>query len=94
MGENNFIDKKRFTLDGPDDWRTYAKKNDNIVRNKRQWKAYRILIGTFNSDKYNQLLPQMIVPIIKLNYGNDYYYQEDNSRAHKSQKVQTFMKTL
>ena len=28
---------------------------------------------------------------MKLNYGNDYYYQEDNSRVHKSKKVQTFM---
>ena len=24
-----------FTLDGPDDLRTYAMKNDNIVRNKK-----------------------------------------------------------
>jgi len=74
-------------------------KNDNIVRNKRQCKSGGIMwwvmcipwpkityigigtfIGTFNSDKY-----------IQLNYGNDYYYQEDNSRFHKSRKVKIFM---
>ena len=82
-------------------------KSDNIVRNKRKCKGggimcllicmpngllvYRILIRTLNSDKYIQLPSQMIVPIIKLNYGNDNYYQEDNSRVHKSKKLQTFM---
>ena len=82
-------------------------KNDNIVQNKRQcngggiicWLicmlndllAYRILIRTFNSDKYIQLLSQMIVLIMKLNFGIDFYYQEDISRVHKIKKVQTFM---
>ena len=33
----------------------------------------------------------MIVPMIKLNYGIDFYYQEDNSRVHKSKKETTFM---
>jgi len=33
------------------------------------------------------------VPIIKLNNGDDYLFQEDNSPVHKAGKVQLFMKS-
>ena len=38
-----FTDEKRFTLDGPDDWRTYDLKNKTPIRNKRQCKGGGIL---------------------------------------------------
>ena len=28
---------------------------------------------------------------MKINYGNTFYYQEDNARVHKSKKVHKFM---
>ena len=102
-----FTDEKRFTLDGPDDWRTYCLKNKTPIRNKRQCKgggilcwlmcmpngllAFRIIHGIFKADNYIELLSEMIVPIMKLNYGNTFYYQEDNATVHKSKKVQKFM---
>ena len=33
----------------------------------------------------------MIVPIMKLNFGCNFYYQEDNSPVHKSRLVKEFM---
>ena len=35
---------------------------------------------------------ESIVPIIKLNYDSDIYFQEDNSPVHKARKVKLFMK--
>ena len=33
---------------------------------------------------------EIIVPIIKFNYGDDFYYQNYNSRVHKSMETTTF----
>ena len=103
-----FSDEKRFSLDGPDDWRTYVQKSKPAVRERRQSKgggimvwlmllpngilAHRVITGKFGSVEYINLLHEMIVPIIKLNFGDDFILQEDNSTVHKARKVKDFMK--
>lgn len=102
-----FTDEKRFSLDGPDDWRSYVSKSSPLIRGKRQCKgggimlwlmcmpngllSYRVIEGTFKSVDYIHLLKHMVVPIIHLNYGNRFYLQEDNSQVHKSRQVKDFM---
>jgi transposase len=103
-----FSDEKRFSLDGPDDWRSYMYDSNLTTRIKRQchgggvmvWlmtmpnglMAFKVLEGIFNSKKYIELLKEMIIPIMKLNYGSDFCFQEDNSSVHKSKVVQRFLK--
>ena len=102
-----FSDEKRFSLDGPDDWRSYVPKGFKINRNKRHSKggsimvwmmvmpngllSYRFVEGNLNSIGYIDILKKCTVPIIKLNYMNDFAFQEDNSSVHKSRIVQEFM---
>lgn len=104
-----FSDEKRFSLDGPDDWRTYISKNEHISRQRRQCRgggimvwmmalpngllSYNVVKGKFNSEAYIALLRTSTVPILKLNLGTDFWLQEDNSPVHKSAKVKEFMKS-
>jgi len=104
-----FSDEKRFSLDGPDDWRTYVTKNEEFTRQQRQcgggsimvWLmalpngllSYQIIPGKFNSNAYIELLKSSVVPILKLNFGDDFWLQEDNAPVHKSSKVKQFMKS-
>ena len=55
--------------------------------------AYRNIVGKFNSETYVDLLKTMIVPIIKLNFGDEILFQEDNCTVHKAAKVKEFMKS-
>jgi len=82
-------------------------QKEKITRNRRQCKdggivywlmcmsngllSFRIISGAFKSDNYIQLLSEIVVPIMKINYRNEFYYQEDNCAVHKSKKVQGFM---
>lgn len=104
-----FTDEKRFSLDGPDDWRTYISKNEDISRQRRQCRgggimvwmmalpngllSYNVIKAKFNSEAYIELLRTSTVPILKLNFGTDFWLQEDNSPVHKSAKVKEFMKS-
>jgi hypothetical protein len=102
-----FSDEKRFSMDGPDDWQTYVPISDVVVRQKRQCRgggimvwlmclpsgllSFRVIEGKFNSQRYINLLQEMIVPIMKLNYGSNFFFQEDNCAIHKSRQVKEFM---
>ena len=104
-----FSDEKRFNLDGPDDWRTYVSEYEDISRQRRQWGSgsimvwmmtlpnglfsYEIIKRKFNSKAYIAMLQTTIVPILKSNFGSDFWLQEDNSPVHKSTKVKDFMKS-
>jgi len=102
-----FMDEKRFSLDGPDDWRSYMNNSSPSYHIKRQCRggslmvwmmampngllSFKVITGNLNSDGYIKLLSESAVPLIKLNYGENWYLQEDNSPVHKSRKVKDFM---
>lgn len=54
--------------------------------------SYKIIEGKFGSKDYKQLLIHNAIPIIKLNCGDNFYFQEDNSPVHKSKLIKDFMK--
>lgn len=104
-----FSDEKRFSLDGNDDWKSYMRNGKCTIRQKRiceggsvmVWMmilpsgllSYRFIDGAFNSDKYIEILKTCTVPIIKLNMGDVFYFQEDNSPVHSAKVIQTFFKS-
>lgn len=103
-----FSDEKRFSLDGPDDWRSYVPTTSNLIRQKRQCKgggimiwlmvlpngllAHRTINGKFKATDYINLLNSMVVPIIKLNFGTDISFQHDNCTVHVAKSVKDFLK--
>jgi len=103
-----FSDEKRFSLDGPDDWRTYTPQFEHMIRGKRPcqgsavfvWMmvlpnnllSFRIIEGKFRSADYVKLLKEFVLPIIMLNLGKDFVFQQDNAPVHKSKMVQKFLK--
>jgi len=54
--------------------------------------SFKVVKGFMNSDGYIRSLSEFAVPKIKLNYGENWCFHEDNSPVHKSKKVQEFMK--
>lgn len=102
-----FSDEKRFSLDGPDNWLSYCTKSNQLFRQSRQCKGggvmvwlmvmpnymltYRIIDGIFNSNKYLQVLQEVIVPILKLNFDKKIWYQDDNCSVHRARKINEFM---
>jgi len=53
--------------------------------------SYKILCKDFRSHTYMDLLYDTIVPICKLNYGNNFWLQQDNSRIHTARIVKDWM---
>ena len=51
----------------------------------------KILNRNFKSQNYMDLLMQTVVSICKLNYGNNFFYQQDNSRIHTAKVVKEWM---
>jgi len=102
-----FSDEKWFSLDGPDDWRSYVQKSDVIYRPRHQKKgggimvwamvlpngllSYKLLNRDFRSPSYIELLSRTIVPISKLNYAENFWFQQDNSRIHTARIVKEWM---
>ena len=102
-----FSDEKWFSIDGPDDWRSNVKKKESIYRPRHQKKgggimvwamvlpnglmSFRILQRQFKSPVYIDLLSKSVVPICKRNYGNNYWFQQNNSRIHTAKVVKEWM---
>jgi len=53
--------------------------------------AYRIIRGIFKSGDYIHMLQDKLVPCMKLNYGDKFFFQEDNCSVHKAKIVKQFM---
>lgn len=103
-----FTDEKRFSLDGPDDWRTFIRNDTKSYRMKRQsggggvmvWMmvqpngllSYHFINGKIKSTDYINLMKNKILPIIFLNYGRDFYLQQDNAPIHASKESMAFFK--
>lgn len=103
-----FSDEKWFSLDGPDGWSSYMYEDEVCHRPKRQknggglmiWAmiqpngliCHKILERNFKSENYIQLLSGTAVPICKLNYGQTFWFQQDNSKIHTANIVKKWMK--
>ena len=53
--------------------------------------AYKLIQGSFKSTDYIAMLQDKLLPCMKLNYGDKFYFQEDNYSVHKAKKVKDFM---
>ena len=53
--------------------------------------THKFIVCMFRSSDYIRLLQETVVPICKLNYGNDFHFQEDNCFVHKLKIVRDFM---
>ena len=53
--------------------------------------SYRIISGKQNSSKYISLIKDVLIPISKLNLGNNFIYQHDNDPIHTSKETKTLM---
>ena len=104
--ETVFTDEKVFSLDGPDDYKTYTMKNESLSKKRRVcgggkvmvWLmalpngllAHRIYRGMFNSEKYIDLLSNRMLSVMGLNL-RTFVLQADNSRIHTAKKVKAFL---
>jgi len=101
-----FSDEKRFSLDGPDSWCTYVKGKERNKRQIRQcegggllvWAmimpngliSHKIFRKTLNSANYLCLLKEQAIPIMKLNFSDKYWFQQDNAAVHTAKIIKKF----
>lgn len=82
------------------------KNKKPVVRNQRQCKGggimvwlmvlpngllcHKIIRGKFNSHDYLDMLSSVVVPIAMLNFGKEFWFQQDNCTVHKAKIIQEF----
>ena len=54
--------------------------------------SFHIIEGNLNSEKYEYILLKSVIPITKLNLGNNFYFQQDNARPHVAKNIQILIK--
>jgi transposase/YHS domain-containing protein len=90
-----FTDEKRFSLDGPDDWRSYSDQKNPPKRQKRQMKGGSIMIwgmvlpdgflwikkvdGRQKSSNYVSLLKNEVKPFLENYYEGKNYYFQQDN---------------
>jgi transposase len=101
-----FSDEKRFSLDGSDCWKSYLTKSSSFYHQCRQCSGGCVMVwmkvmpnglmtfsfieGKFCSRDYIILLKNKPLPIMYLNYGMNYTFQQDNASVHNSKECKTF----
>jgi len=102
-----FSDEKRFSLYGCDSYYSWFQGNKSPTHIRRLIRSpgvmvwgmitpnglisFRIIRGKQNSSKYISLIKDVVIPISKLNLGNNFIYQQDNAPIHTSKETKTFM---
>jgi transposase len=103
-----FSDEKRFSLDGPDNWCSYAREMSPVQRNRRQQGGGSVMVWgvllsngdllleevseRMNSDVYINLLKNKGLPFIRDCAGDDFIFQHDNCSIHVSKKTSEYLK--
>lgn len=98
-----FSDEKRFNLDGPDSWCSWMREGQMIRRNKRQQGGATLQIWGMllpngklvitelhqwsKSEDYVNLLRGFALPIMELETGGDFIFQQDNASIHTSKET-------
>ena len=50
--------------------------------------SFSIIEGNFRSSDYIKLLKEKVLPISTLNFGKDFFFQQNNASVHQSKEVQ------
>ena len=54
--------------------------------------SFSVIDGNFRSSNYVNLLKEKVLPIIMINLGKDFFFQQDNASVYRSKNVQCFIK--
>lgn len=101
-----FSDEKKFNLDGPDNWSTYADPDREIHRNRRQMGGGSVMVwgmvlpngyvhverlhGRIDGQKYIDMLNTSIDNLNAIFGPRMYYFQQDNASIHTSKVAKEF----
>lgn len=102
-----FSDEKKFNLDGPDCWASWADPGHSLFRQKRQQGGRGLMVwamllpnfvvhldridGNQNAEKYVDLLKR-VKTLLDEDFGeNGYYFQHDNASIHTANLVKHFL---